>query len=175
MRRLIHIFKSLRDCISLEQLKPVYVALCQSIIQYCIPAWGGAGKTLLLTLERAQRAVLKTMIKKPYRYPTGKLYSDCKMLTVRQLFVLKSTLRRHRSVPCPDPGRRSKMPVCPSKFCRTSFARKQFVALSIKIYNELNKKLNIGKLNRHDLKNTLTDWLLTMNYTKTEELLTYIA
>ncbi|CAH2238904.1 jg13712 [Pararge aegeria aegeria] len=43
--------------------------------------WGGSNKTSLLRLERAQRAILKVITKKPYRYPTIDLYKDCKVLS----------------------------------------------------------------------------------------------
>ncbi|PZC86430.1 hypothetical protein B5X24_HaOG209149 [Helicoverpa armigera] len=104
--RLIHIVKALRESASPSTLKMVYFALVQSVIGYCITVWGGATKTKFLRVERAQRAILKVMTKKPYRYPTKELYSNCKVLTVRQLFVLKSTLRRHLTLPKSDPTKR---------------------------------------------------------------------
>ncbi|CAG9097769.1 unnamed protein product [Plutella xylostella] len=59
VRKLIYIFRRLRDVANPEILKTVYLSLAQSILSYCIPAWGGADKTAMLRLERAQRAVLK--------------------------------------------------------------------------------------------------------------------
>lgn len=175
VRRLIHMFKMLRDSASVEQLRLVYLALCQSIIQYCITVWGGAAKTHLLSLERAQRAVLKVMSKKPYRHPTSQLYSECEVLSVRQLFVLRTILRKHRSVPLPDPNRRSKKPVCPRTPCRTSFAKRHYTVMSSKLYNVSNKHLNITLLSRHELKDKVSKWLQTLDYHKTEDLLAYIT
>jgi hypothetical protein len=60
--------------------------------------WGGANKSLMLKLERAQRAVLKVMTRKKRTYPTAKLYADCEVLTVRQLAILRMVLRRHSTL-----------------------------------------------------------------------------
>ncbi|KAJ0169311.1 hypothetical protein K1T71_015195 [Dendrolimus kikuchii] len=58
-----------------------------SILSYCITSWGGARKSHLIKLERAQRALLKVIKNKPFRYPTSDLYRECDILTVRQLLV----------------------------------------------------------------------------------------
>lgn len=170
--RLIHVFKALRNSAGSEVLKMTYLALCQSIISYCIPAWGGTTKTLLLKLERAQRAVIKVMLHKPFRYPTKQLYSDCKLLTVRQLFILNSILRRHRSISPSRPNKRRNNPK--SIPHRTSFAKHQFYVLGTYIYSKLNNMHNLSQLNRHELKLKLSIWLLTLNYQDTEEILTFI-
>lgn len=170
-RRLIHLFKILQDTTTRDKLKMVYLALCQSIIQYCIPVWGGSAKVRFLELERAQRAVLKVMHKKPIRYPTTQLYADSQVLTVRQLFVLRSILKVHHKVPPPDPKKRSKQPICPSVRCKTSFARQQFKSLGYKLYNKANIELNIVGLNIHKVKSVITKWLLQHDYEGTESLL----
>lgn len=171
--RLIHIFKYLRESASPDTLKMVFYALCQSVIGYCITVWGGATKTSLIRVERAQRAVLKVMLRKPYRYPTNQLYSDCKVLTVRQLFVLQSVLRRHASVSPSDPKKRTNIP--PGTRHKTSFARHQYYTICTLIYKKTHKELNILDLNRYELKSKVTEWLLQQDYSQTESLLTYIA
>lgn len=170
--RLIHIIKSLRDAADLATLKMIYFSLCQAILGYCITVWGGAAKTLLLRVERAQRAILKVMTKKPFRYPTTELYSNCKVLTVRQLFVLKSILRTHKSLPPPDRNKRTL--ALPSAQHRTSFARHQYYILSLHLYKTVNRNIKIMDLNSHNLKNKLTEWLLQRDYSFTESLLTFI-
>jgi hypothetical protein len=64
-------------------------------IQYCITSWGGALKTNILPLERAQRAILKVANSLPFLNPTQLLYDACKVLTVRQLFILHTVLKQH--------------------------------------------------------------------------------
>lgn len=171
--RLIHIFKSLRESANFDTLKMVYYTLCQSIISYCISVWGGAIKTNFLRVERAQRAILKVMTRKPYRYPTTQLYSDCKVLTVRQLFVLQCIFRTHSTTPPSDPKKRRNLPTGTQH--KTTFAQHQFYTLSAYIYKKIHKQLNILDLNRHKLKSKVTEWLLQQDYSSTETLLTYIA
>lgn len=176
IRKIIYIFKLLRSSADIETLKTVYFALCQSLLMYCVPAWGGATKTSLLPLERAQRAVLKVMLSKPFRYPTEQLYQDCKLLTVRQLFVYRSTLRKHSSITFSDMSQIQRRParICQIECHRTTFAGHQYYILSSRLYNKLQNQLNINKLNRYKLKRTLLNWLQTLNYHATEELISPI-
>lgn len=171
--RLIHIFKSLRESAGIDILKMVYFTLCQSIIGYCITVWGGAAKTYLLRAERSQRAVLKVMLRKPFRYPTTQLYSDCKVLTVRQLFVLRSVLKIHPRLLPSDPRKRTYVP--PGVQYKTTFARRQFYVLSYLIYKKVQKELDIIDLNKFNVKLKTTDWLLQQDYVKTEHLLSITA
>ncbi|KAJ8720498.1 hypothetical protein PYW08_005963 [Mythimna loreyi] len=171
--RLIHIFKSLRESAGFDTLKMVYLALCQSIIGYCITAWGGAAKTCFLRAERAQRAILKVMTGKPRRYPTTQLYIDCQVLTVRQLFVLRSVLRVHGCLPPSDPRKRTYIPS--SIQHNTSFAKRQYYVLSVHIYKKLQKELDIIDLNKYRVNLKTTEWLKQQDYIKTESLLTYIT
>ena len=171
--RLIHVFKSLRESANRDTLRMVYCALCQSVLGYCITAWGGAAKTKMLTVERAQRAILKVMTRKPYRFPTKELYSNCNVLTVRQLFILRSILRTHAKLPPPNPKKRLQLIRGPQH--KTAFATHQFYTLSIHLYNKINKELKIQKSNTFSIKNEVTQWLLERDYTYTESLLTYIT
>lgn len=70
VRKLIYVFKNLRHVAEARLIKRVYLALCQSIISYCISSWGGASVSALLPLEIAQRAVLKVCTFRPRLYPT---------------------------------------------------------------------------------------------------------
>lgn len=88
VRKLIYAFKHLRNIADYTLIRQVYLALCQSTLTYCITSWGGAAKTILLPLERAQRSILKVATLRPYTFPTHELYTSCNVLTVRQLFIL---------------------------------------------------------------------------------------
>lgn len=55
IRKLIWIFKTLRYVMPADLLGKIYTVLAQSVTTYCIPVWGGASKTKMLELERAQR------------------------------------------------------------------------------------------------------------------------
>lgn len=69
-RKLIFIFRNLRHVADIKLIKTVYYALCQSVFTYCITSWGGAAKSHLLKLERAQRAILKVSLFLPFRHPS---------------------------------------------------------------------------------------------------------
>ena len=48
-------------------------------------------------LERSQRAVLKVMLKKPFKFPTNSLYLKAQVLRVRQLYIAKACLSSHKN------------------------------------------------------------------------------
>lgn len=173
IRRLIYVFKKLRGAADFKCLITVYLALAQSVLGYCVTSWGGAQKTPMLRLERAQRAVLKVLSRKPIRYPTSDLYTDCNVLTVRQIFILQSVLRKHNLVPY-DPNfstaRRLSDRVCKIVPCRVAVARRQFTFISPKMYNKINRLVNIYHLKRNDLRKKLTVWLKTLSYNDTEKI-----
>jgi hypothetical protein len=132
---------------------------------------GGAAKTRVLAVERAQRAALKVLYRKPFRYPTFQLYQEASVLTVRQFYILKTILRQHSIPPTlPDKNRRRKIiyPVLP---CKTTFAKRQLPVASHRIYNKVDSKIEIGSLNRHNCKNKSKEWLLSLNYSDTEDLI----
>lgn len=59
IRKLMYIFKNLRHVADKSVIKMPCLALCQSLLSFCISSWGGTENTHMLKLERAQRAVLK--------------------------------------------------------------------------------------------------------------------
>ncbi|XP_045450952.1 tRNA dimethylallyltransferase-like [Melitaea cinxia] len=81
MRKLMWVFRKLKQVADVKILTTTYKALAQSILSYCNPVWGGAAKTHLLTLERGQRVLLKATFNKPSRaievwLKTGRRHSD---------------------------------------------------------------------------------------------------
>ena len=175
IRKLKWIFKTLRHVMTSTLLNKIYVALVQSIITYCIPVWGGAAKCKMLDLERAQRLLLKIMYFKPFRFPTESLYKLCNLLSIRQLYILHTTLSLHKTLPY-DPtrvARRRKDIVTQSQLRRTDFARRQYPSLSVFIYNSINRKLdnNIYPKLKFNCKKSLIEWLSTLNYEETERIL----
>lgn len=176
-RKLIYIFKNLRSVLDPLSLRTVYLALAQSIFSYCITAWGGSAKTILLRLERSQRAVLKVMAKKPFRFPTVDLFSLSNVLTVRQLFIFNTVLRKHSQLsydPTISTKRRSDR-VCRIESRRTELASRHNYLVSSMLYNRANKELNIYSLTLHKCKTNLFAWLQPLSYNETENLLTVIV
>lgn len=171
IRKLIFVFKTLRHVAEAQIVKRVYLALCQSLLSYCVSAWGGAPKTAMIKLERAQRAVLKVSTFRPILFPTEDLYKCCKVLTVRQLFVLSTVLLQHRGTPYAIITKRRKDKVCQHYRCNYSFAKRFVCFQGPQLYNKLNRKLNFYSLSTPSLKKSVTNFLLANNYFETELLL----
>jgi hypothetical protein len=178
VRKLMYIFKNLRHVSDLDVIKMVYLALCQSILTYGITVWGGTCKSRLIKLERAQRAVIKVSLFLPHLFPTKDLFTYFDVLTVRQLFILNIVLKKQSTLPYnPDTivNKRLKHKVChldntPS----TEFAKRFYTFLGAHLYNKINKILNIYPMTRYKCKKSLTIWLKSLDYDKTESMLLVI-
>lgn len=179
LRKLIYVFKTLRNVTDDKIKKMVYYALAQSLITYCITSWGGAPKSTLLELERAQRAILKVSLFLPYRFPTVLLYQKAKVLTVRQLFIQQIILKQHRLLaynPSLPRARRRFDPVVNNHTVpSTSFSKRFFFHLGRYLYNKVNRIIPIYELNKIKCKMKLYSWLQELNYEDTENLLTVLT
>lgn len=173
VRKCIYIFRNLRNAASNDVMKMVYYALCHSLLTYCISCWGNAAKTTMIQVERAQRAVLKTMFRKPHRYPTTDLYREASVLSIRKLFILKSTVSTHGTVLRSDKyhhmmnSRNFKIAV---PLVKTYFAQRFDPFISAFLYNKISKLCDIKSCTLRDAKKKLSNWLLNLTYSQTEEL-----
>jgi hypothetical protein len=173
IRKFVWLFKYLRHIAGKDLLLYIYKSLVQSIICYCLPIWGGAYKTYLLLLERAQRTLLKIILFKKPTFGTKKLYEESNVLTVRQLYVLNCVVRRHK-MNIPDLQYRKKRNpylIFTLAKVRTTFARNQFQNTSALIYNRLNKQFRLHEVPLAKCKNIVTAWLKEIDYDETENLL----
>lgn len=173
VRKMMWIFKCLRNIATYNLLNQIYKALAQSVITYCITVWGGAVKSKLINIERGQRCLLKVMFRKPFRFPTTELYESCNLLTVRKLYILQAVLRVHSSLiyDVTNTAKRRKNNVAKVRCVSTEFARRQFASQSASIYNKLNNNLDIYKLKYYECKKKITEWLKTVTYDETEHIL----
>lgn len=87
VRRLIYKFYELRNVLPTNVCKMVYYSLVESILDYGIIVWGGACKTVLSSLNVAQKYIIKIMMFKNKRYPSDLLFKESKLLTLHQLYV----------------------------------------------------------------------------------------
>lgn len=172
-RKLIWLFKRLRNVSDLGLIRYIYITLVQSILLYCISVWGGTFKTKFTSIERAQRKILKIMLCKSKFYSTEKLYQDIDLLTVRQLYILQCTLNVHKTKAVNPTilNKRNPYNIIKTQKVNTVLASKQFESQSIRLYNKINRSLNIYQMTLKECKNTITKWLKTLNYEQTEELL----
>lgn len=174
VRKTANILRLLRDTAPPEVLKMTYFALCQSLLTYCISSWGGAAKTHMLQLERAQRCVLKTMLNKPRRYPTSDLYREADVLSVRRLFILKIVTDTHRRVlRSADYGAliTKRMFHIPLPSIRSSFAKRFHPYISAYLYNNVLKSCNIKLSSAFEAKRILNNWLRSLTYDYVENLI----
>lgn len=177
VRKIINIMKQLRNSANVELLKKIYVALCQSVLSYCLPVWGGTFKTTLIELERAQRSVLKVMLRKPHRYSTSLLFKETQFLSVRKLFVFRSLIEVHKNIPKLsniDAIRSKRVFRLPIKSCKTEFAHKYRDYLHPYMYNKVNKICELQRCNLREMKIKLHKWLLDLSYDDVEKLLEVI-
>lgn len=173
-RKLIYIFKNLRQVAKKELIRSVYLALGQSQISYCISVWGGTTKTLMLKAERAQRAILKVSLFLPFFHPTIDVYRKSGVLTVRQLFILDTISKQHSTLnydPKLAENRRRKDIVCNKTTFKTSFAQRFFCYQGCNLYNKANRILSIYALPKTKCKAVVRDWLQNLSYDATEKLL----
>lgn len=87
LRKMTYAFKQLGEILDTREIKMAYHAYVQSVLESGIIAWGGTYKTNLQPLLITQKAVLKASLGKGRRYPTDLIFSDLKVLDIRQLYV----------------------------------------------------------------------------------------
>lgn len=181
IRKLIYIFKRLRQVADMKILKLTYTTLCQSLLTYCIVAWGGAPKTVLINLEIAQRAVLKVINFYDFQYPTNLLYQKCNVLSVRKLYILNTISKQHSIYQFDANISEHKRRVNDvqalksyNKF-HTSFIRKFLLFLGPYLYKKANKELSIYSKTKHICKRIVSNWLLSKTYDETEDLLLVVC
>lgn len=171
VRKLIFVAKKLRTYTSGTIIRMVYHCLCQSIIEYDISVWGGAGQSTFIELERAQRAVIKVALKKPFNYSTDLLYKEFGVLRVRQLFILKAALLTHKSMKAAPYyesmvlKRTFRVP-CPR--ANSLLAGRCPAYLHPHIYNKVNRHCNIYKKSNYCCRKLIKEWLLSLTYDETE-------
>lgn len=172
-RKLIWLLKFLRDISNKDLIIYIYKTLVQSILTYCLPIWGGTYKTKFIGIERAQRAILKVILRKRKSFSTYELYKQANVLTVRQLYILQCILRVHKNLPINTKTleKRNRYAVIKFKTSNTVFASNQFCNSSISIYNKINRVLNLYGMTYKECKKTTTSWLKSLSYEDTEELL----
>lgn len=83
----------------------------------------------------------------------------------------------HKDLPF-DPNklkRRRKHTVVNTKRFHTAFAKRQYMSQSAYIYNKVNKRLDIYHRSAHNCKEIVVEWLKTLSYEETENILKRIV
>ena len=85
LKRLFHVFYSIRGFLSKDNIKTIYYALIYSRIKYGIVVYGQAKATKLSKIQILQNRLLKVLSGKKYRYPTDKLHDEFNLLKVSDI------------------------------------------------------------------------------------------
>lgn len=172
IRKLIYVFKTLRHVADFNLIKIIYFSLAQSILTYGITAWGGAAKTHVLELERAQRALLKVATFKEYRYSTEALYREWDVLSVRKLFIKTTILRQHKHLTFDFSKTLSRRgdKICQIPKYNTFFMHKFQCCLGPTLYNKINNSIKIYHQNYNTCKISVAKWLKSLTYNEVEDL-----
>ncbi|CAK1597814.1 unnamed protein product [Parnassius mnemosyne] len=99
-----------------------------------------------------------------YRYSTSFLYASSGLISVRQLYILHTVLKKHKSLafnPIYSSKRRN-YSVAPIWRVKTTFAKHQYNKQSEHLYNQINKILQIYPLKTYDCKKKIMQWLKTI-------------
>lgn len=171
VRKLIFIFKTLRTVAEPKLVIQTYKALCECIIRYCICVWGSAAKTHIISVERAQRAILKVLMFLPFRHPTTDVYDKANVLSVRKMFIFES-LRRYHKTTAPLKANTTKRVVrCQIPKARRTFKQKKYEGIVPLLYNKIDKDNNIKKHNNNEIKKSILSWLNKFDYDGIEDML----
>lgn len=90
LHKLYTFFNMSKHFLNIHWLKNTYYNLTQSLIEYGIVVWGNAAQTHINCLQIAQNTSLKIIYHKPRLYSSINLYSEAKILTVKQLYYKKT-------------------------------------------------------------------------------------
>lgn len=108
LRRLIVVFKALRQVASKAVVKSVYNALCQSLLTDCITSWGSACKTNLL-----KKFVL------PFYYPTVNLSKKCEVYDSAATLYVKLNIASKQHYPATfDIEKKTKLNIVKAEYSR---------------------------------------------------------
>lgn len=175
VRKLIYIFIALREIIKTQDIKKLYYGLCNSVLTYGCIGWGGTGITILYPLLKAQKSILRVIMKKPFRYSSDALFKEFNVLDVRQCYIKKITICVHKNknktitVDHNHQTRSKSRNDLSIPICNTAAYQKVFSYLGPKIYNKIPSQFKLCELSSFGTK--ITKWLLDLGRTDSEKLL----
>jgi hypothetical protein len=87
LRKLIFVFHRLYNILTFNEIRQVYFAQVQSILQHGILVWGNAYQNIIEPLTVVQKSIIKAALKKNRRFPMTLLYKESGLLSVKQLYL----------------------------------------------------------------------------------------
>ena len=152
----------LRRYCPFSTLLSVYNGLVNSLLCYCVCAWGSASNYLINAVTVIQKRILRVINKMPARSPSLPLFKQSSLLTCRQTFVfrcLRLLIRKVFLIGALDHRKFLRVPVH-----RTERRKKTFNVISRVLFNNLSDELR-SEISLSKWK----DWI--MNKTNIESVL----
>lgn len=97
LRQSLYKFRRLRDLFDKPVLRQVYFAISHSVVDYAMPAWGGAFVTHTKKLEKTMNLLLRVILKKSPRSHAHDLYTEFNVPNFYQMYakaIAKTVLKR---------------------------------------------------------------------------------
>lgn len=168
LRSLIHKFYILRSILSRKNMLILYNSLAESLLRYCIVAWGAAFNTTTQILQRTQNVILKIILFKNWRYNTEQLYKDTNVMNLKLLFSYQSLitvfleLHEYEFRNCYNTRATSNRELI-TNYCKKTITQRSFFYFSSKLYNVIplylkeitSKKRFKSELKKYILANPL--------------------
>lgn len=154
-------FYKLNKILNINNLKTVYHALVQSVLQYGLVIWGAAYDVHIENLFIIQKNIIKTILNRSRLYPTNLIFQDFNVFTVRQLYIgvlLKYIVKNKSKFPKLNKNIYNFRPNVTEQFqiyiTRLSLIRRQLIYTSSKLINTIPFDLD-----RKISKKSIKEWI----------------
>lgn len=164
LQSILYKFRYLCNILDQNHIKTIYHALVESHINYAILSWGAAVKKHLKPLETLQKRFLKLMLHKEITYPSDQLYTDARLLDVRQLFFYNCILKYHftnkeYNILGHEYNTRRKNQCLPP-FMTKNIGQRSYAFLAPTLYNIIPRALKECNLSIFSFKKKLKQYIL---------------
>lgn len=166
LRHLMYIFNNLKRVCSRSILREVYFALAQSLLQYCIVAWGGAYKNLTTPLNRTLNILIRLILDKDRFFHSEDLYRIFEVPTIQETYIFKSCVFSIKKCNMWEQGQtyyntRQRGQVT-DKTTHKSLTQRHFSYVGSKIFNRIPEEIKNTFIATKDIKYMrykLKEWL----------------
>lgn len=165
IRGLVYKFRKLKTILNIKELKVLYHALVETILQYGITVWGACSKTLMLRLQCIKKRVLKIIYGLSYRFPTDQLYemsqiSDLKQLYAKKIiFFVSKNISKFDFIDHTQNTRMKESRLLKIPKMSKSIGQKYFMYIGPKLYNVIPDELKLSN-SSYSFKKMIRKWIL---------------
>ena len=155
----------IRHVLHLEKRKLVAKAIFESVLTYCIAAWGGASKCEIEELQVLQNKAAQFVLNLPQRSSRDQMFNNLGWLTVNQLSVFHTLLAVYNIRQSKEPEYLAKK-LCRDNargniiisFTNLTLLKKSFIVRGAELWNSV--PFSIRSLRKvAEFKNSLKEWI----------------